>query len=404
VIQSNPVMIDIEVLNNQGVMNAGGIYLGGAGGYLGNILIRNNTCSSGGGGIGIYDSSTVIDSMVVEYNSAWGGGGVSIGAYHATAPYRISNLTVRNNTANYGGGIWIHGGMIILENSVIRNNQATEWGGGIACESDFLVSLHNLEISGNSAPDGSAIAANHFTDIYNCTITANQGNSSIYLHFGITSKILNTIISDNDIDNEIYLNDEESRVYMAYSCLDGGEDAVVGDGIFYLEEGNTFNSPCFLNPLDCDYRLNSNSPCIDSGTDYYQWFDWTEYYYEGNFYGISPDMGCYEYGIVASDEYKIENVIHPGGQECKISNYPNPFNPETTIRFYVQQSGNVELSIYNVRGQKVKTLTNEEMAAGEQKIVWQGTDNKGYHVSSGIYFVRLRSEAGVAVKKIMLMK
>ena len=400
VIQSNPVMLDIEVLNNQGIMNAGGIYLGGAEGYMDNVLIRNNNSNSGGGGIAIYNSTIVIDSMIVEYNSAYGGGGgVTIGSRDLMSPCVISNLIVRSNTANYnGGGIYISDGIVVLEDSVIRDNLAANWGGGIACESNFCTTLNNLEISGNFAPDGAAILVNHFTDINNCTITDNQGDSSIYLYFGITGKILNTIISDNDIDNEIYLYDEESRVHMAYSCLAGGEEGVAGDGFFYLEEGNTFNSPCFLNPLDCDYRLSSNSPCINSGTDYYHWFDWSEFNYEGDYYGTSPDMGCYEYGMVATDEFKIENV------KCKISNYPNPFNPETQIVFYLPEAEQVKLSVYNLKGQLVKILVDNFLSAGNNKVVWDGRNKNGRKVSSGIYFVRLQSNTKRLMKKIMLMK
>jgi len=70
----------------------------------------------------------------------------------------------------------------------------------------------------------------------------------------------------------------------------------------------------------------------------------------------------------------------------------------------MEQTGKVELTVYNVKGQKVSMLFNEELAAGEQKIIWQGTDNEGRKVSSGIYFVRLQSDTGVDVKKVMLMK
>ena len=397
--QSNPIMTDLKVCNNQGIMNAGGIYLGGAGGYISNVIIRNNSSCSSGGGVSINNSNTVIDSLIVENNSANGnGGGVSINGYSFIAPLVISNLTVRNNAANDGGGIYIHDGMIILEDSVIRDNQATHWGGGIACEPNFGITLNNLEISGNSAPEGAAILVNHFTDIYNCTITDNQGNSSIYLYFGITSKILNTIIFDNGIDNEIYLNNEESRVYMAYSCLEGGEDAISGNGLYYLEEGNIFCDPCLENPAGQDYSLNVNSPCIDSGTDFYRWFDWTDYYYEGNYYGISPDMGCYEYGMVETDEVVIEN------EKLKIENYPNPFNPETQIAFNLPEAGQVRLAVYNLKGQLVKVLADEALPAGDNCIVWNGRNENGRMVSSGVYLVRLNSCNEIVSKKIMLIK
>ena len=65
----------------------------------------------------------------------------------------------------------------------------------------------------------------------------------------------------------------------------------------------------------------------------------------------------------------------------------------------------MKLAIYNVKGQKVSTLKDEDMAAGEQNIVWQGTDNEGRKVSSGIYFIRLDIEGQKGQwRKVVLMK
>jgi fibronectin type 3 domain-containing protein len=75
-----------------------------------------------------------------------------------------------------------------------------------------------------------------------------------------------------------------------------------------------------------------------------------------------------------------------------LANFPNPFNPETFIRFALEKDDNVQIEIYNVRGQKVKTLLDTNLKAGYHQAVWNGTDQHGRDLSSGIYFYRMTSE------------
>jgi len=86
------------------------------------------------------------------------------------------------------------------------------------------------------------------------------------------------------------------------------------------------------------------------------------------------------------------------------ANYPNPFNPTTTIAFDTHKKGHVTVDIYNVKGQKVKTVANSVLEAGSHKVVWNGQDDNGHSVSSGIYFYRMQTEGYRAVKKMVLMK
>jgi hypothetical protein len=85
-------------------------------------------------------------------------------------------------------------------------------------------------------------------------------------------------------------------------------------------------------------------------------------------------------------------------------NYPNPFNPETTISFSNREAGNVSINIYNMKGQLVKTLINEYLEAAYHNIVWNGKDNTGKSVSSGIYFYKMKSGNYSNTKKMILMK
>ena len=85
-------------------------------------------------------------------------------------------------------------------------------------------------------------------------------------------------------------------------------------------------------------------------------------------------------------------------------NYPNPFNPTTTINYNVAKSGDVKLNVYNVKGQLVKTLVNSAQTVGLNQVVWNGDDNAGNRVSSGVYFYKLENAGRTEMKKMVLMK
>ena len=86
------------------------------------------------------------------------------------------------------------------------------------------------------------------------------------------------------------------------------------------------------------------------------------------------------------------------------ANYPNPFNPVTTISFSMSQPGDVELKVYNVRGQLVRTLVNEPREAGVYEVRWEGRSDAGRDVSSGVYFYRLCTPQHTEVRKALLLK
>lgn len=85
------------------------------------------------------------------------------------------------------------------------------------------------------------------------------------------------------------------------------------------------------------------------------------------------------------------------------ANYPNPFNPSTTIYFQLAEDGPVQLEIYNVRGQKIRTLVNRNESSGYHSIIWDGSDNDGKQVSSGLYLYKLHTSKTLKTKKMMLL-
>jgi hypothetical protein len=87
-----------------------------------------------------------------------------------------------------------------------------------------------------------------------------------------------------------------------------------------------------------------------------------------------------------------------------LQNFPNPFNPETTIQYNLAEAGDVTLHIYNVVGQVVRTLVAERQSAGRYRVQWSGMDDRGVPVSSGIYFYEIRAGKNKDVRKLMLLK
>ncbi|GAB4368694.1 MAG: hypothetical protein Kow0042_09970 [Calditrichia bacterium] len=85
-------------------------------------------------------------------------------------------------------------------------------------------------------------------------------------------------------------------------------------------------------------------------------------------------------------------------------NYPNPFNPVTRIHFSLASSEKVKLEIYNVLGQRVKTLVNQKMTAGKHSINWDGRNEAGKLMGSGVYFYRLKAGDFTKTKKMILIK
>ena len=117
--------------------------------------------------------------------------------------------------------------------------------------------------------------------------------------------------------------------------------------------------------------------------------------------------GCFDDGPVNVDEQQAELPRVFSLEQ----NYPNPFsengvigNAATAIRFTLPSAGKVSLAIYDVSGRLIDTLESGNRAAGEHLIRWDGRDNRGERVASGVYFYRLTAGDFVATRKLVLLK
>ena len=142
---------------------------------------------------------------------------------------------------------------------------------------------------------------------------------------------------------------------------------------------------------------------VTSGTHIFEWK-----YVKDTYVSIGDDCSWIDYIVFPPlnlEVSKDDMSVIPSVTKL-FGNYPNPFNPTTTISFSVAQTySSVTLNIFNIKGQKVKTLINEALPAGKHSVIWNGKDEKGKNVSSGVYFYKLQVGGRYScTKKMLLLK
>ncbi|KAA3653568.1 MAG: T9SS C-terminal target domain-containing protein [Calditrichaeota bacterium] len=111
--------------------------------------------------------------------------------------------------------------------------------------------------------------------------------------------------------------------------------------------------------------------------------------------------------VSGSDAFILENTADLAElpQEFQLAqNYPNPFNPETTISFSMPQSGNVQIIVFDQLGRQVRTLVNGEKSAGYHNLTWNGMNDTGQRLTSGLYFLQMRSGVFLQTRKMVILK
>jgi len=87
-----------------------------------------------------------------------------------------------------------------------------------------------------------------------------------------------------------------------------------------------------------------------------------------------------------------------------LQNYPNPFNPTTHIRYHLERASRVQITVYSIRGEKIKTLVRATQAVGEYQVAWDGMNDRDMKVSSGLYIYQLKTNSFSQTRKMLLLK
>jgi hypothetical protein len=367
--------------------DGGGIYCHNSNPTIENCTFDTNSATYGGGIYCCVSSPTIVN-CIFNGNSAEENGGGICSFYGSVS--RIENCTFRGNSAMFGGGIkcWNNSSPMI-KNCILNGNWAAEYGGGIDCAYWCNPTIEYCTISGNSAELGAGISSTHESnpEITNCTISenfANENGGGLWCWVNSNPILVNCIMW-NDLPEEIYFapGDDPNTITISYSDIDGGIVAIVtnNNGTVNWLEGNIDSDPLFVDPVNGDYHLTENSPCIDAG-------DPTSPLDPD---GTIADMGAlyFDQGTsVENDELQITNY--------ELNNHPNPFNPVTTIRFNIKEHETGTLRIFNIKGQLIESHRFE---SGKHNYVWNVSKQ-----ASGIYFYKLEAGDFEKTRKMILMK
>ncbi len=369
----------------------------------------NATC---GGGICVDNSSPTIKNNIVIENSADYAG--SLGCFFDSNPEVNNNVFTDNfGNINIGGLCFFVNCDASVVGNIISNNSAVESTGGIVIDQNSSLILINNTINNNSA--------------------GNNGGG-IFVNDGSDITMINTIVAGNEasIGSGIYFNqpgnvDIQFCDFFNEGNEFGGPDAPDWLGIItgFNQYGtpcddyfNIYEDPLFVGNGDHPFSILDDSPCVDAGIQDTTGLNLPTYDFTGNDRIVDGrgdgfafiDMGAYEF---EPDSTGVDDEnIHSSIFNIQLSNYPNPFQSSTTIRFTTENTEkNTEILIYNVKGQKVKTFDlecdNHVIATSSRmmhSISWNGKDDAGKSVSSGIYFYRLKSGNREKTKKMILMK
>jgi predicted secreted hydrolase len=158
------------------------------------------------------------------------------------------------------------------------------------------------------------------------------------------------------------------------------------------EPGVSLVTSCVLSYEPWGVALDKGAGTVFIGSSTGPPFPMDEY---GELYGC-PGQSPSEFPSMHAGENRSNGL--------KSHSYPNPFNPSTEISYTLPRACHVEVSVFNVLGQRVKTLVDEEQAAGLNSVTWNGTDEHGNKVTSGVYFYRIQAGGLTVTKKMILMK
>jgi hypothetical protein len=285
---------------------------------------------------------------------------------------RITNLLVENNTviaSQSRSGIIISAGQSIdfsieIDSVVIRNN----------------VVISNFE-------DG--ITIRYYGKVRNIDIFNNvvYGNRAMGLRISAEDvdqiAVKNNIFSTNNLHIDVSSNCD--NLYFSHNLYWQSNSA----GPNVTDKNAVYEDPLFQNVNEEDFHLGSGSPAIDAGVDVGIPYN-----------GTAPDLGAFE-----SDFSNMNNPTGSKPNQFNLhQNYPNPFNNLTKIYYSLSFPVEVDLSLFDISGQHVRTLVHEKQYSGLKSVTWNGKDENNHSVSSGVYFCQLQAGEFQSTRKMLLIR
>jgi hypothetical protein len=331
----------------------------------------------------------------------------------------IYNCEISQSYAERVGAIRIANNIsdISISNCVFFENSSDLWTGCMTISNGSTGTLSNCLFAYNSAGTGSSGAMGSTNsasiDYINCTFVANSAanGGGIALRRSSTANFINTIFWGNSPD-QISLNtltdSTPCRLFMNYCDIEYGLDSIrLMDTISVVHwgNGNINAQPMFEDILNEDFSLSSMSPCIGIGIDTIQvegvWYFCPESDLMGNSrpnpMGTMPDMGAIESPL--PDTTSSINHKLFGEDISNMRAFPNPFSLATTIEYELNESGIIQLDIYNCFGELNKQLYSGYQNKGNHQVTINCAD-----LVPGLYFCTVKTQTGIYFIKMVRME
>jgi hypothetical protein len=302
----------------------------------------------------------------------------------------IENLIFINNFAVDGGAVMALDGDPVIRNCVFGNNEA-DYGGAMFFNNGADPIISRCLFYGNWAYTGGGVIyaeTNSSLNLDHCTLSHNRSSSAGGIEIRSSDiELTNSIISFSEFGVALTVRGTP-RITIEYTDIyaNAGGDWTGPISELPGQYGNFSLDPEFADPQNADYHLDENSPCIDAG-------DPSAPYDPDN---TITDIGTFYFDQatgIAEPDHDL-----PSGLKL-ISNYPNPFNVSTVIKYIIPEASRVKLHIYDCRGRKVLTLLDSEQPSGEHSVTLNASK-----FTSGVYFCRIIAGGFSDSRKLVLIK
>jgi len=425
---SNLILRNVTISYNSAARDGGGICSGYSDLEIENCYFINNEAQNGGSGgainYGNWSSSAAPNTYQISINNCYffnnsasnSGGGIRIAKGNediTTIIVLIEDCEFTENLADNYCGLNLQGEQLYfsIRNCIFDSNEVETYAGAGGFSRNSSGEMINCLIFSNTADwnsGGISVWSGAHADIINCTFVDNSCTlgAGIAAGMGATASLTNCIFWGNDSDQIALIdyNDTGGIMSVDYCDIQNGMDSVFVDTLSTLiwGVGNIDQDPLFMGTGDHPFQLQDLSLCVNTGIPDTTGLNLPEFDLAGNprVYGSRIDMGAYENQNVVMD---IDVNLLPEVTRL-YQNYPNPFNPNTVINFQLSEDGKVNLSIFNIRGQLIKTLVDQFRPEGAYSVVWSGRDDENIPVASGIYFYQLQINNKSKTRKMILVK
>jgi predicted outer membrane repeat protein len=372
--------------------SGGAVFISRSSVRIDNCVFTDNTAEAHGGAIRVSASSPTIEGCTFRGNEAPNGGGGAIEASFGSSPMIVGCL-FETNAAQWGGAVSVRvGGTVTVQNSKLVGNLALGslgYGGAIFADKNSVVGVINTVMSSNQARFGGAVAcfANSMVNLAHVTVTDNR---SAVLGGGML-----IIDASPYISNSIFAFNDGTGIGVAGTSA----PVITCSGMYGNTRGDWTNSLTAITDMEvnssADPLFCSRDPFAEDGLHLQQGSPLLE-----DMSGCAVP-GAFEHPCGATVARELPPV-QPRIDMVLAS--PNPFNPRTNITFSMSQPQDVRIAVYGLRGELIRTLVNGQLAGGDHVLSWEGLDQAGRAVGSGVYFVVVRGEQDSHTLKLTLLK